>query len=99
RIAALAARVHGAVVVDAQVDDRVRFGATVTVRDAAGGEQRLRIVGVDEANGKAGLVAFVAPIARALLGRCVGEIASVRTPRGEEELEIVGIAYDHERDA
>jgi transcription elongation factor GreB len=51
-------------------------------------------VGVDEADPTAGLVAFLSPLARALLGRSVGEIVTVRTPRGEDELEVVRIAYD-----
>ena len=74
--------------------DEVRFGARVEVLTAAGVSRVYQIVGVDEAEPTAGLVAFVSPVARALLGRRVGEEASVKTPRGEEELEIVRIDYD-----
>jgi transcription elongation factor GreB len=98
RVTELAGRIHGAVLVDppAGPTDEVRFGAIVTVvaRDAEGRERRLQIVGVDEANGREGKVAFVAPIARALLGRRRGELATLRSPRGEEELEVVDIEYD-----
>lgn len=72
----------------------VRFGARVTVRSDAGTMRHVQIVGVDEADPTAGLIAFVAPLARALLGKRVGEIVSARTPGGTEELAIVALAYD-----
>jgi transcription elongation factor GreB len=96
RITDLLGRIHGVVLVDGpqmQMRDEVRFGAEVTVRDGAGRQRRYQIVGIDEANGAEGRLAFVAPVARALLGRQVGEIATVQTPRGEEELEVVAISY------
>jgi transcription elongation factor GreB len=70
----------------------VRFGLSVTVRAVDGAERTVRIVGVDEANPAEGRIAFVAPLARALLGKHPGETTLVKTPRGEEELEIVEIA-------
>jgi transcription elongation factor GreB len=78
--------------------DEVRFGAKVIARDAEGRERHLQIVGVDEANGREGKVAFVAPIARALLGRRRGDRVTLRSPRGEEELEVVDIEYDEHLD-
>jgi transcription elongation factor GreB len=100
RVTELAGRIHGAVLVDppAGPTNEVRFGARVVARDAEGRERRLQIVGVDEANGREGKVAFVAPIARALLGRRRGELATWRSPRGEEELEVVDIEYDERLD-
>lgn len=94
-LAELAARVASAVVVDpaTQPQDEVRFGAQVTVRTEAGALRTYRLVGVDEADGSQGLVAFVSPLARALLGRRVGEVVTRTTPRGEEELELVAIRY------
>jgi len=75
----------------------VRFGASVTVTGAgAGGARRYRIVGVDEADAAHGRIAFVAPLARALLGHAVGDTVRVRLPRGEDELEIVAVGYDAE---
>ena len=70
---------------------RARFGATVTVEDASGGERRYRIVGVDEADPKRGLVSWRSPVARALVGRSVGDVTTLRTPAGDEELQIVAI--------
>jgi transcription elongation factor GreB len=95
RIAELATRLAAAVVVDpgAQPREEVRFGATVRVRTGDDAERVYRIVGVDEADAAQGLIAFIAPLARALLGKRAGDVVTVRTPRGEEELEILGIAY------
>jgi transcription elongation factor GreB len=95
RRTALEDRIAGAVWVDPskQPHDEVRFGASVDVRAPTGASRTYRIVGVDEAEPTAGLVAFVSPVARALLGRRVGEFVNVRTPRGDEEIEIVRIAY------
>ncbi len=91
----LETRLATAVVVDptTQPHDEVRFGAQVTVRTESAEPRTYRLVGVDEADGAHGLVAFVAPLARALLGRRVGEVTTLRTPRGEEELEVVAINY------
>lgn len=72
--------------------DHVHFGATVTVRSEGGGERTYEVVGVDEADIASGRVAFVAPLARALLGKVVGDVVTLRTPRGEEELEVVSIS-------
>jgi transcription elongation factor GreB len=96
RLSDLEARIASASLVDAaaQPRDEVRFGATVTVRDESGAERGYRIVGVDEADAARGRIAFVAPLARALLGKRVGEAATLRTPGGgEEELEVLSIAY------
>jgi transcription elongation factor GreB len=100
RIGDLSARIASARVVDPrnQSQGEVRFGATVTLRTRAGErpgeERRVTIVGVDEAAAGEGRVAFTAPIVRAILGKRVGEAATLRTPRGEEVLEVVAIAYE-----
>jgi transcription elongation factor GreB len=73
--------------------EEIRFGARVRISDA-NGVRSVQIVGVDEADPKDGLIAFVAPVARALLGRRAGEVVSVRTPGGEDELEILSVVYD-----
>jgi transcription elongation factor GreB len=93
RLVELNARIGSAVVLDpgAGPDNEVHFGAVVTVRGAGGQERRYQIVGVDEADARAGRIAFVSPLARALLGRRVGDSVLVDTPRGEEELEIVAV--------
>jgi transcription elongation factor GreB len=74
--------------------EEIRFGAHVKTRDGAGALRQVQIVGVDEADPGTGLVAFLAPLARALLGREVGDRVTVRTPGGTEELEVLAVDYD-----
>jgi transcription elongation factor GreB len=95
RRADLDERIASAVLVETpeQPCHEVRFGAAVTVRGEDGGERRYTIVGVDEADASRGRIAFVSPVARALLGRQVGEDATVLTPRGSEELEVISVDY------
>ena len=74
--------------------DEIRFGARVRIRSRDGQIRQVQVVGVDEADPSTGLVAFVAPLARALLGRRVGDPVTVRAPGGAEELEVLAIDYD-----
>ena len=96
RLRDLDERISNAVVVDPATHPpgEVRFGARVTVRGESGGERHYAIVGVDEADAARGRVAFVAPLARALLGKKVGDVLVLRTPRGDEELEVTAIDYE-----
>lgn len=73
--------------------DQVFFGASVTYARADDSEVRIRIVGVDEAAPDIGHISWVAPIARALLGKRVGDAIRLRTPAGMEEIEVVDISY------
>jgi transcription elongation factor GreB len=95
RIAELESRLASAEPVDSAdgPPDIVRFGARVTIRNADGTERAYRIVGVDEANARDGRIAFVAPLARALLGKRLGESVTWKAPRGEEELEVLAIEF------
>jgi transcription elongation factor GreB len=96
RIHFLGRRLDHAVVVDPAArgeTDQIFFGATVTYLDSAGGEPTITIVGMDEVDPKRGHVSWISPIAKALLKRSVGDTAIVRTPAGEQELEIIGVRY------
>lgn len=95
RLADLEQRLASAQLVDPseQPHDEVRFGAHVELLDAHGKTQKFRIVGVDEANVREGRIAFTAPLARAMLGRHIGDAVLVKTPQGEDELELVRIEY------
>ena len=74
--------------------DKVVFGATVTLSDTETGEEvTYTIVGEDEADIKSGRIAVTAPVARALIGKEVGDAARVRTPKGGRELEVVAIKF------
>ena len=72
--------------------DQVFFGATVRLKSASG-ERTLTIVGVDEVDPAHGRVSWVSPIAKALLKAREGDIVTVRTPAGEEKLEILEVSY------
>ena len=73
--------------------DQVFFGATVTCADEKGAERTIKIVGVDEVDLTKGHVSWISPIARALLRASEGDVVKMRTPGGEEELEIVKVEY------
>jgi transcription elongation factor GreB len=73
--------------------DQVFFGATVTVCDANGCESTYSIVGVDEADVAGGRISWVSPLALALLKLRQGDVATLRTPTGINELEVVGVMY------
>jgi transcription elongation factor GreB len=75
-------------------DDRVRFGATVAVRESKGEVSHYRIVGVDEADPDRGLINWTSPIARALLNARQGEKVTFATPVGPKVLEIIEVAYE-----
>jgi transcription elongation factor GreB len=95
RRAELEQRIGSAVLAPPPADrGEIRFGARVTLRGPEGQPRRIQIVGIDEANPAAGLIAFVAPLARALLGQRTGDAVAVRSPGGAEELEIVAVDYD-----
>jgi transcription elongation GreA/GreB family factor len=64
------------------------------MRGRDGQIRELQIVGVDEADPAAGLVAFLAPLAKALLGRRVGDPVTAQVPGGTDELEVLAIDYD-----
>jgi transcription elongation GreA/GreB family factor len=68
-------------------EDEVRFGHRVTIERDDGRRQHYRIVGLDEADPAKGLISYASPLARALLGKRVGEVAKA----GAGEAEIVAI--------
>ena len=74
---------------------KVVFGSTVVLADEeTGGESTYQIVGEDEADIKAGRVSVNSPMARALIGKQEGDMAVVKTPAGERQLEVVEVRYD-----
>lgn len=73
--------------------DKVFFGATVTYAREDGAEKTVTVMGVDEADLAKNQISWVSPVARALLKAEVGDLVRLRTPAGEEELEILKIVY------
>jgi transcription elongation factor GreB len=97
RLRFLLKRMDAAVVVNPDTQQglqKVYFGAWVTLyslnKDT---EHMYRIVGQDELDPSKGWISWVSPMAKALLGKQVGDIAKVETPSGEDEFEIQEISY------
>lgn len=95
RLRFLAGRIESAqsVAPESIQSERIQFGATVTLEDEEGAERRFSIVGIDEIDTKRGLISWVSPIAKSLLGRSVGDEVTVRAPGGDREYEVKKIEY------
>lgn len=97
RIRQLEAELSGAQVIDVSKlspGDKVVFGATVTLYDAdTDSETTYQIVGDLESDIKAFRIAITSPIARAMIGKEVGDEIVVKAPAGELIYEIVNVEY------
>jgi transcription elongation factor GreA len=97
RILEIESKLAAAQVIDpAQLDagGRVVFGATVELEDEDSGAKVIyQIVGDDEADLKLGLISISSPIARALIGKEVGDVAEVQAPGGVRHWEVVNVRY------
>ena len=90
RIVELEGKVGAADVIDAPTaGDRVTFGSTVLLEDEAGKEVRYQIVGSDEADPKSGKISVLAPLARTLIGKRVGDTVTAQLPGGNKTFEII----------
>ena len=79
--------------------DRILFGATVKLEDAAGAKAQYTIVGEIEADLKSNKISITSPIARGLIGREVGDTVKIRTPGGEREYEVLEVLFIEEPSA
>ncbi|TWB46874.1 transcription elongation factor GreB [Nitrospirillum viridazoti] len=96
RIRFLTKRIESAEVVDPHLQknrSQVFFGATVTYADEDDGRMTVTIVGRDEVDMDRHRISWVSPVARALMKARVGDVVTVRTPKGPEEVEILEIRY------
>jgi transcription elongation factor GreA len=72
----------------------IKFGANVLLADEdSGEEQKYQIVGAVESDIKSGRISITAPLARALIGKTIGDTVEVTTPRGSKQYEIVSVNY------
>ena len=73
---------------------RVKFGATVTIEDSDSGEtQTYTIVGEHEADIKRGRISIVAPVARTMIGKELGDTVVVQSPKGKREYEVSDVEW------
>ena len=96
KIADLEGKVAGALIIDPAsiTEDKIVFGATVTMHDLDTDRQRTyMIVGDSEADMKRNRISISSPMSRALIGRKAGEFIEFETANGTRELEILKIEY------
>jgi transcription elongation factor GreB len=96
RIRFLTKRLDAAIVVDPanrEASDQVFFGATITLANNAGEEKTYSIVGIDEADVSRGRISWISPLAKALIKAREGDRVTVKTPVGDESLDIVSVEY------
>ena len=96
RIAELEDKTSRAEVIDPATmsGDTVRFGATVKVVDEETEvEKEYQIVGADEADIEEGRISITSPIARAMIGKGIGDQIEVHAPSGARYYEILGVTY------
>ena len=97
RLRFLMQRMDLAVIVDPATQiglEKIFFGAWVTLfslKDDS--EHRYRIVGTDELQPSLGYISWVSPLAKAMLGKQIGDVIKVETPAGLEEYEVVEVQY------
>ncbi len=95
RIRFLTLRIELAVVIDplSIKASSVQFGASVVISNDEGGHRQIAIVGVDEINTERGRLSWRSPIGSSLIGKEVGDTIEVRTPKGNDNYEIIEITY------
>lgn len=80
--------------INALSGDVVRFGATVVIVDEEDDEElKFQIVGPYESDADNGKISITAPIARAMIGKSVGDVVEVTTPKGRRHYEILMVMY------
>jgi len=98
RILEIEGKLAAAQVIDPSSIDaegRVVFGSTVDLEDEdSGAKVTYQIVGDDEADLKHNLISISSPIARALIGKLVGDVAEVQAPGGVRSYEVTGVRYE-----
>ena len=97
RILEIESKLAAAQVIDPSklnAEGRVVFASTVDLEDEANGTKvTYQIVGDDEADLKLGLISISSPIARALSGQEVGDVAEVQAPGGLKQYEVMAVRY------
>ncbi len=96
RIGEIQYKISGAEVVDTSLikSDRIVFGATVEIQDIEEDQKvTYQIVGVDEADVKSGKISVLSPIARAMIGKKVGDAFTVQSPKGDKDFEVLSFKF------
>ncbi|MDJ1257491.1 MAG: transcription elongation factor GreA [Candidatus Midichloria sp.] len=97
KIADLESRIARAEVIDVKelTGNQIKFGATVTLlNEENDSEVKYQIVGEYEADLNSGLISISSPLAKALLGKSVGDQIEVATPKGIKYYDVITITYE-----
>ena len=73
----------------------IRFGAKMTLQDQHQAILRYRIVGVDETDSKAGFISIDSPVAKALLGKTIGDSIEVDLPESSAQFTVLAVEYQN----
>ena len=71
----------------------IRFGGYITLNTSSEGRVEYRIVGVDETDAQKGFISIDSPVARALLGKSIGDSTEVELPECKAVFEVMAIRY------
>lgn len=97
RLEFLIKRIDAAQIVDPKENkgdkEKIVFGATVTIANEDGSEKTYKIAGEDEINTSAGIISWKSPIAKALIGKKLGDEVTIKKPSGETTVEVVSVVY------
>lgn len=94
RINELKTKIGGAEVIEPPTSgDRITFGSTVRLEDEAGKEVRYQIVGSDEADPPNGRISVLAPLARTLIGKRVGDNVTAQLPNGKKTFDVLQVNF------
>lgn len=95
RIRFLTKRIESAKIIEPSKvkSNKVQFGASVKVLDEKSRERIFFIVGIDETNPSVGKISWCSPVAKALIGKEVGDDVVVKAPSGDIDFEILEIIY------
>ena len=95
RLKFLRDRIESAQVIDPKTvtSPKIAFGATITVIEEDGTEKTYQIVGEDELDPSKNRISWKSPVARALLGRSVGDEVEIKRPAGNIFVEVAAVKY------
>ena len=95
RLRYLGKRIDIMIIVDRVPADTsvIRFGASITIQSSIDGRVDYRIMGVDETDASKGYISIDSPVARALLGKTIGDSAEVELPECVATIEVISVSY------
>lgn len=98
RLRYLGKRIDIMIIVDRSPADTsiIRFGARITLHTSIEGQVNYRIVGVDETDAAKGYISIDSPVARALLGKTIGDSLEVELPECLARIEVMSISYSQD---